>query len=284
MGMQAHRHFRLVSLYSGAGGMDYGFEAAGFETSVAVEIDHACCETLRANRPWPVLEKNIHDTASQEILEAGKLKQGEVDLLIGGPPCQPFSKSAYWVNGDTKRLNDPRARTLDEYMRCVEDLLPESFVLENVYGISYSGKEEGFNFIKREIARINKRQKTNYTVSWRVINTANYGVPQIRERFFLVGHRDGKHFTLGQDYVCRSVRVVAPADGILTVEALSTQTGVHPPLEVEKFGGPNCCSERMGNPTSIQVTAGTEVVVNVEMVLGSPTSQSFTLNTSLVRQ
>ena len=89
---------------------------------------------------------------------------------------------------------------------------------------------------------------------------------------------------LGQDYVCRSVRVVAPADGILTVEALSTQTGVHPPLEAEKFGGPNCCSERMGNPTSIQVTAGTELVVSVEMVLGSTTSQSFTLTTSMVQQ
>jgi DNA (cytosine-5)-methyltransferase 1 len=175
--------------------MDYGFEAAGFETAVAVEMDHACCETLRANRSWPVLEKNIHETTSDEILTAGNLSRGEVDLLIGGPPCQPFSKSAYWVNGDTKRLNDPRAKTLDEYMRCVEDLLPKAFVLENVYGISYSGKEEGFHFLEREIGRINRRQKTNYTISWRVINTAHYGVPQIRERFFLVAHRDGKRFT-----------------------------------------------------------------------------------------
>ncbi len=186
---------RVVSLYTGAGGMDFGFEAAGFETAVAVEMDHACCETLRANRTWPVIEKNIHDVTSDEILEAGEFKRGEVDLLIGGPPCQPFSKSGYWVNGDTKRLNDPRARTLHEYMRCVEDLLPKAFVLENVYGISYSGKEEGFTFLEREIARINKRQGTHYTISWRVINTAHYGVPQIRERFFLVAHRDGKQFT-----------------------------------------------------------------------------------------
>jgi DNA (cytosine-5)-methyltransferase 1 len=80
-------------------------------------------------------------------------------------------------------------------MRCVEDLLPRAFVLENVYGISYSGKEEGFHFLEREITRINKRQKTNYTISWKVINTAHYGVPQIRERFFLVAHRDGKRFS-----------------------------------------------------------------------------------------
>jgi len=88
---------------------------------------------------------------------------------------------------------------------------------------------------------------------------------------------------LGQDYVCRSVRIVAPGDGIMTLEALSTKGGAHPPLEVETVGAPNCCSERIGNPTSIQVTAGTIVVANVEMVPGSTTSQSFTLNTSMAR-
>jgi len=174
--------------------MDYGFEAVGFQTAVAVEMDQACCQTLRANRPWPVVEKNIHDVTSAEILAAAALAPGEVDLLIGGPPCQPFSKSAYWVNGDTRRLNDPRARTLHEYMRCVEDLLPEVFVLENVYGISYSGKEEGFRFLEREIARINRKQRTEYAFSWQVVRAVNFGVPQIRERFFLVAHRGGKQF------------------------------------------------------------------------------------------
>jgi hypothetical protein len=89
---------------------------------------------------------------------------------------------------------------------------------------------------------------------------------------------------LGQDYVCRSVRVVAPSDGIMTLEAVSTQSGAHPPLEVETVGVARCCAERLGNPTSIQVTAGTEVAVSVEMVLGSTTSQSFTLNTSMARR
>jgi hypothetical protein len=86
---------------------------------------------------------------------------------------------------------------------------------------------------------------------------------------------------LGQDYVCRSVRVVAPSDGVMTVEAISTQNGARPPLEVETVGVSPCCSERLGNPVSIQLTAGTEVVVNVEMFLGSTASQSFTLNTTL---
>ena len=89
---------------------------------------------------------------------------------------------------------------------------------------------------------------------------------------------------LGQDYVCRSVRVVATTDGIMTLEALSTQGGAHPPLEVETVGVSPCCFERMGNPVSIPVTAGTEVVANVEMVYGSAASQSFVLNTSIGRQ
>jgi hypothetical protein len=85
---------------------------------------------------------------------------------------------------------------------------------------------------------------------------------------------------LGPDYVCRSVRIVAPSDGIMTVEALSTQGGAHPPLELETVNVSPCCSERIANPTSIQVTAGTEVVARVEIVSGSA-GQSFTLKTSM---
>jgi DNA (cytosine-5)-methyltransferase 1 len=67
--------------------------------------------------------------------------------LIGGPPCQPFSKSAYWSKGDTLRLNDSRANTLEQYFRFVEELQPQAFLLENVHGLNYNGKEEGFQYI-----------------------------------------------------------------------------------------------------------------------------------------
>lgn len=186
--------FKTVSLFTGAGGLDYGFEAAGFCTCVAVEMDHDCCATLRANRPWPVIQKDIHQTTSIEIRDTGWIGVGDADVLIGGPPCQPFSKSGYWSNGDTKRLEDPRAGTLYAYMRCVADLLPKVFVLENVHGIKYSGKEDGFRLIEHLTAEINRKHGTNYRLSWRVLNAANYGVPQLRERFFLVAHRNGKVF------------------------------------------------------------------------------------------
>jgi hypothetical protein len=84
-----------------------------------------------------------------------------------------------------------------------------------------------------------------------------------------------------QDYVCRRVFVVAPNDGAVTIEAVSTQDGSHPPLEVETVGILPCCSERMGNPTTIEVAAGTVIVVNVEMLSSSASAQSFVVNTSL---
>jgi hypothetical protein len=85
---------------------------------------------------------------------------------------------------------------------------------------------------------------------------------------------------LGPDHLCRSVFVLAPADGAVTIEAVSTRDGAHPPLEVETVGVSPCCSERMGNPTTIRVTAGTLIVVNVEMLAGASTAQTFLVNTS----
>src|SRR5690554_3200856 len=114
---------KVISLYTGAGGLDYGLEAAGFETAVAVEMDKWCCNTLRHNRNWPVIEDRVENVSSKLILDTAGLKKGEAGLLVGGPPCQPFSKAGYWKNGDSKRLDDPRAGTLGEYMRVLEDTL-----------------------------------------------------------------------------------------------------------------------------------------------------------------
>jgi DNA (cytosine-5)-methyltransferase 1 len=109
---------RAISLYTGVGGLDFGFEAAGFRTAVAVEFDEVACHTLQINRPrWPVINQDILKVTSEEILERGRLAVGEASILIGGPPCQPFSKSGYWDSGDADRMNDPRAKTLHEYLR-----------------------------------------------------------------------------------------------------------------------------------------------------------------------
>jgi DNA (cytosine-5)-methyltransferase 1 len=185
-------YLSAISLFTGAGGLDYGFEAAGFQTLAAVENAPDACETLRLNRPWPLFARSIEDVTSDELLSIAGTRRGDVTLLIGGAPCQPFSKAAYWASGDTKRLDDPRANTLAEFMRCVEDLLPVVFIMENVHGIKYTGKEEGFLFLGRRTDAINRRHGTKYRLSWAVVNAASYGVPQHRYRFFLVAHREGK--------------------------------------------------------------------------------------------
>jgi DNA (cytosine-5)-methyltransferase 1 len=118
-----------ISLYTGAGGLDYGFEAAGFRTVVAVEMDERCIDTIRANRRWPVISADISDVPTVDILAKGKPKPGEADVLIGGPPCQPFSKSGFWATGSTKRLTDPRASTLENYLRVLDESRPAAFLL-----------------------------------------------------------------------------------------------------------------------------------------------------------
>lgn len=192
--MSRKPHSKVISLYSGAGGLDYGFEAAGFETVFTNDFDHDSCETLRRNRKWPVVERSIFDVPTAEILEIAGAEVGEVDVLIGGPPCQPFSKSSYWVRGDSARLHDPRAATLDAYLRVLDEVQPRAFLLENVYGIAYSDKNEGMKLLLDKIAQINRKTGTNYQPTTAVLNAAWYGVPQLRERFFLVAARDGSHF------------------------------------------------------------------------------------------
>lgn len=185
---------KSISLFSGIGGLDFGFEAAGFETRVALELDKTACATMRLNRAWPILEGDINEISSETILKASGLKPGEADVLFGGPPCQPFSKSSYWVRGDSLRLDDPRADTLTGYLRVLRDTRPKTFVLENVAGLAFKKKDEGLRLILESIKLINKEIGTNYSASWKSLNCADYGVPQRRERIFIVGSRDGSEF------------------------------------------------------------------------------------------
>jgi len=185
---------KLISLYTGAGGLDLGFEAAGFDTAVAVEMNLDAVETLRGNRGWSVISKDIHDTPSELILREGGLKEGEADALIGGPPCQPFSKAGYWASGDTLRLDDPRSGTLGAYFRVLRDSLPKTFLLENVPGLAYRSKSEGLELITRSIRKLNQERNANYRWTVAKLNAANFGIPQMRERVFVIGARDGTEF------------------------------------------------------------------------------------------
>ncbi len=188
------KKFTAISLYTGAGGLDYGFEAAGFRTAVAIELDAVAAKTLRLNRKWPIICEDVNQVKSRRILTTAKLRRGEPDVLIGGPPCQPFSKSGFWATGSTKRLDDPRASTLENFLRVLEDTQPRTFLLENVEGLGFRGKDEGLQHIRARLNEINSRQGTSYAPSMAVLNAADFGVPQLRRRLFLVGARDGTAF------------------------------------------------------------------------------------------
>lgn len=109
------KNLKVISLFSGAGGLDIGFDRAGFKTVVAVELDPSCCDTLRTNIPdLPIINRSITEVSAAEILEAGNLEVGEAALVIGGPPCQSFS-----LAGMRKGLDDDRGKLLFEFVRIV---------------------------------------------------------------------------------------------------------------------------------------------------------------------
>lgn len=190
--MSAKKTLKAISLFSGAGGMDIGFEEAGFEISVAVEQDPSCCNTLRLNRPeLCVIEGDLCQIDTQDILVAANLRPLEAALVIGGPPCQSFS-----LAGKRMGLGDSRGMLVLEFARVVNETLPKAFVMENVKGMLNwdSGKA-----IRAVLHAFNEPIKYNgneycYDINYQVLNAANYGVPQYRERLFIVGNRLKKSY------------------------------------------------------------------------------------------
>lgn len=190
------KKFSVVSLFSGAGGLDLGLEASGFKVSLCVENDDNCQHTIKKNRPeWKLANPpDVFKLRPSDLAKQASLTPGMLDLLAGGPPCQPFSKSGYWHSGDSLRLKDPRAKTLHAYMKIVEELLPKVILLENVEGIKFTDKDEGLSLLKKKLKEINRRNGTSYDPIVFGINTADFGVPQIRKRIFLIAARNGKKF------------------------------------------------------------------------------------------
>lgn len=188
------RKLRVLSLYTGAGGLDLGLEAAGFEIALCIEADDDCRKTLQQNRPsWTLANPgDVLEITPAQALEQAGLRQKELTLLAGGPPCQPFSKSSYWLRGDARRLEDPRARTLGRYFDFVEGALPRVLLLENVRGLVYSGKDEGLRLLQDRLNEINAEHGVKYEAEVVTLNCADYGVPQRRERVFIVAERTGK--------------------------------------------------------------------------------------------
>jgi len=194
-----------ISLFTGAGGMDIGFSEGGWRTAVMVEYEKHACATLRANwtaagiadydrnsssprkpedlawyhKPEPVIfERDICTVSTQEILDAAKLRVGEAGMVMGGPPCQGFSIIGKRI------IDDPRNRLFMEFVRVVREALPYQFFMENVPGILSINQGRSMKEICEEFA------SCGYEVGWRILNAADYGVPQMRRRVFIRGLRN----------------------------------------------------------------------------------------------
>lgn len=179
-----------ISLFSGAGGLDLGAERAGFHVRAAVEYDRDAALTMEKNFPRleaPVIQSDILDTSTRDILRAAGLRGRErPDLLIGGPPCTPFSKSGFWLEWKRQGL-DPDASLLQAYTRVLAEAKPRAFVLENVYALTYDNKASRPAFLRL----LKELEEAGYAFTHRVLNAADYGVPQARPRLFIVGARKG---------------------------------------------------------------------------------------------
>ena len=170
-----------VDLFAGAGGMTLGFEQAGFDILASVEIDPIHCAIHQFNFPfWTVLCKSVEETTGEEIRNSSQIANQEIDVVFGGPPCQGFSLIG------KRSFDDPRNSLGFHFIRLVVELQPKFFVLENVKGMTVGKHKEFIAEIISQFSENGYQVNANY----QVLNAANYGVPQNRERLFLLGARE----------------------------------------------------------------------------------------------
>ncbi|UMZ73113.1 DNA cytosine methyltransferase [Natranaerofaba carboxydovora] len=196
-------NYNTISLFSGAMGLDIGLEQAGFDIKVCIEVDKVACETINKNTNIPVINDDIYNITSDEILNEGRLKKDEVFLIAGGPPCQAFSTA-----GERRGFSDIRGNVILNFLRIIKEIKPKFFIMENVRGLLstkiYTLPEEYIDEYK-DILKIkggivyflyNELKKYGYTISFSLFNSANYGVPQKRERIIMFGNLGEKRIPL----------------------------------------------------------------------------------------
>lgn len=176
---------RMLSLFSGGGGLDIAFHDAHFTAVQMVEIEQQCVETLKINAQAGKIFEGTQ-TLCMDVRQFEPAVNSSIDFIIGGPPCQTFSAAGRRAAG-VAGLDDPRGQLFQEYVRILCKVKPKGFLFENVYGIV--GAQGGKAW--REI--LDTFESVGYTISYRILDAADYGVPQHRERLIIVGLQ-GKYF------------------------------------------------------------------------------------------
>jgi DNA (cytosine-5)-methyltransferase 1 len=177
-----------LSLFSGGGGLDLGFSAAGYTICCATDIDDYSCKTLEINKDkkeylhhFSIIKEDITSLTTEALLNKTNHVSDEIDVIIGGPPCQAFS-----VFGRRKGLGDPRGSLVWEFLRVVEDIQPKVFVFENVQGIRTIHNGDLYNQILEDLSIDGL-----YSVSDHHYELAEFGIPQFRSRIFFIGVNNG---------------------------------------------------------------------------------------------
>ncbi len=208
------RKYTAISLFSGAMGLDIGLEQTGrFEILSCIEKEPSFCATIRANqkagrlhKDLKVFEGDISNVDPSDVLAACGLKRGELDLLVGGPPCQSFSTA-----GRRMATQDPRGTLLWQYLRFIEYMQPRFFLMENVRGLLSAAlrhraialrPEKGgpdladdelpgsvVRLFAQDLAKLEGPSRNGYHMDCFEVNAVNYGAPQLRERALFIGNR-----------------------------------------------------------------------------------------------
>lgn len=186
----------VISLFSGAMGLDNGIEKAGLDIRLCVEFQHAMAETIRANKPEiPLIEDDVRNYSGADLLKkAGIANDEEVFLVCGGPPCQAFSTA-----GKRMGFDDDRGNVFLKSLELIREIRPRYFLLENVRGLlsaSYSPNEEKPQKGSALLYALKKIKEIGYSATFTLYDAANYGVPQKRERVIILGSRDGYRIPL----------------------------------------------------------------------------------------
>ncbi|MEM3646810.1 MAG: DNA cytosine methyltransferase [Thermofilum sp.] len=225
----------FIDLFAAPGGLSLGFEMAGFRCLAAVDIDERAMLTFKHNFPEAaVIVEDITRLKSEDLLGRAGVKASDVDVIIGGPPCQGFStvgrvkiaslvREGIWSlsNSHPRFIDDPRNVLYREFVRMVADIKPKAFVMENVPGMMSYRNGEIVRQILEDFSRI------GYRTEARVLNSVCFGVPQMRKRIFFVGTRLRDAEILWPEPEC-----MEPEEAVVRLDAFFGGSGIKRPVTV----------------------------------------------------
>lgn len=179
----------IISLFSGCGGLDIGFHRKGFYSAVCIESNPIMCESLQANKVTKnIICDEIQNVNNRQLEKVSQIKKHDADLVLGGPPCPAFSKSRFYRKEMTHGTDDHSFQTIREYFRVVKYYMPKILVFENVHTFAAKRQKGALDYV------LETGRELGYEMKFKIINSADYGVPQKRQRIFIVGTLAGYEF------------------------------------------------------------------------------------------